>query len=161
MSQEVSVIKKSWKSIITGITCAVVGAGVMFGADTARLHDTITKAEAKQAIIAAATYSAETAVASVRGITTADSRQEAVANAVKAVEAAIPQFIEAAQTVKETVKETATELTTTVKNEVKEVKEAVSAEKKTTTDKKAEVADTAKNATTEVKAVVTDTKTVK
>lgn len=158
MSQEVGVIKKSWKNIVTGITCAVVGAGVMFGADTARLHDTITKAEAKQAILAAATYSAETAVASVKGITTAGSRQEAVANAVKAVESAIPQFIEAAQTVKEAVKETATELTTTVKNEVKEVKEVVSGEKKVTTEKKEKVADSDKTATTKVKDVVKDTK---
>lgn len=116
----------------------------MLGADTVRLQETITKAEAKQAIIAAATYSAETAVASVKGITTESSKKEAVANAVKAVENAIPQFIEAAQTVKETVKETITDLTTTVKNEVKEVKEVVSVDKKVenkTIDEKKVVSD--------------------
>ena len=119
MSEEkISIWKKSWKNIVTGVTCAVVGAGVMLGADTVRLQDTITKSQAKQAIIAAATYSAETAVASVKGITTESSKQEAVAKAVSAVESAIPQFLEAAQVVKETVKETVAELAD-IKNEVK------------------------------------------
>lgn len=130
MSQEkISLFKKSWKNIVTGITCAVVGAGVMFGADTARLQDTITKAEAKNAIIAAATYSAETAVKSVKGITTETSKKEAIANAVKAVQDAIPQFIEAAKTAKETVKETVRELTDTVKKDVKKADEVLTESK--------------------------------
>jgi hypothetical protein len=56
--EKVGFFKKTWKYIVTGITCAVVGAGVTVGADVAKIQETITVAQARSAIVAAAQYSA-------------------------------------------------------------------------------------------------------
>lgn len=142
--EKVGFFKKTWKYIVTGITCAVVGAGVTVGADVAKIQETITVAQARSAIVAAAQYSAQTVVANIKGISTASSKAEAVKIAINAVTEAAPQIIEAAKAVKEVkeevtniVKDNNAEVTKETKTEVKDAEKVV--EKATETVTKAEV----------------------
>ena len=165
MEEKINAIKKSWKYLVTGITCAVVGAGITIGADAAKVQQTITAAQAKTAIIQAAQYSAETAVANVSGIATASSKQEAVKTAVAEVTKIIPQFIEAAKAVNEVKTEIATivkkdeaAVATEVKTDAKEVKKEIQNEtNKATTEVKNDV----KEVTTKVEQKIETTPATK
>lgn len=128
--------KKQWKTIVTGVTCAVVGAGVMFGADTARIQETIAKSEAKNAVIAAATYSAETAITEFaeksKLVLGAADKTAAIANAVEAGKKAGEAIIDAKTTVVEEVKKTEAPVTT-VKETTEKATEKVEAKPVATT----------------------------
>lgn len=137
--EKVGFFKKAWKYVVTGVTCAVVGGGVMVGADVAKIQETITKAQAKNAIIAAAQYSAEQVLSKVTVLSTEKSKLEAIKAVITEVENATPKFIEAAKTVKEAVAD--------VKKDVKETKEAIKEAKEETNKKDATVT----NAKEEVK----------
>jgi len=134
--EKIGFFKKSWKTIVTGVVCAVVGGGVMVGADVAKIQDTITKAQARQVAIAAASYSAEQVISKIATISTAESKAKAVKEAIDATTAAVPDMIAAATTVKEAVAEAK-------ENIAKAKEEAVS----TTADTTAKT-DTAKAAET-------------
>jgi hypothetical protein len=114
---------KTWKYLVTGVTCAVVGVGVTLGANTEKVFDTLTKSEAKHVAIAAATYSAEQVFNKVKYVGTAESKSKAIKEVINEVSNSMPKFIEAAVAVKETVKD--------VKETVKDVKENVSKVKET------------------------------
>lgn len=120
--------KKQWKTIVTGVTCAVVGAGVMFGADTVRIQETIAKSEAKNAVIAAATYSAETAITEFaeksKLVLGSADKTTAIANAIEAGKKAGEAIIDAKTTVVEEVK--------TAVEEVKKTEAPVTTAKETT-----------------------------
>ena len=112
-----SIFKKTWKYVITGVTCAAVGVGITLGADASKVQETLTKAQANQVAIAAATYSAEQVLAKVGNIKDAESKKKAINEVITEVNNAMPEFIKAATAVKETAKD--------VKENIKETVESV------------------------------------
>lgn len=113
---------KTWKYLVTGVTCAVVGVGVTLGANTDEVFDTLTKAQTKHVAIAAATYSAEQVFNKVKYVGTAESKSQAIKDVINEVTNSMPKFIEAATAIKETVKDVKENVSTAVEKE-KETKD--------------------------------------
>ena len=109
--------KKTWKYIVTGVTCAAVGVGVTLGADTDKVLDTLTQAQAKQLAMTAAVYSAEQVLNKITAVSTTENKVQAIKEALVATQEAMPQFMEAVTAVKETAKE--------IKEDAVEIKNAV------------------------------------
>lgn len=133
VAEKVGFFKRTWKYVVTGVTCAAVGVGVTLGADAARVQDTLTKAQVRQVALSAAAYSAEQVLGKVAAIATADKKVAAVKDAVAETEKALPKMIEAATEVKEAVKDAKADVTavkTEVKAEVKKAETEVKAEEK-------------------------------
>lgn len=116
-AEKTSFFKKSWKYVVTGVTCAAVSVGITLGADAAKVQETLTKAQANQVAIAAATYSAEQVLAKFGNIKDAESKKKAITEVITEVNNAMPEFIKAATAVKETAKD--------VKENIKETVESV------------------------------------
>ena len=141
--------KSGWfsiKGIVTGVVCAAIGAGASIGIiDLNKVQDTITAAQARQIVVAAAAYSAESIGAVKSDVSLAEKAKVVTAAAKTAVEnakiaadtiisGALSDAKEGGLT-KENVegaKEAVKEAATTVKEKAEEVK----AEVKKATDKK-------------------------
>lgn len=115
-SEKTSFFKKSWKYVVTGVTCAAVSVGITLGADAAKVQETLTKAQANQVAIAAATYSAEQVLTKVGNIKDAESKKKAINEVITEVNNAMPEFIKAATAVKETAKDVKENIKETVEN---------------------------------------------
>ena len=137
-NENVGVFKKTWGYIVTGITCIAVSVGVMLGADVNKVQETLTKAQAQQVAIMAATYSAEQILKKVTDVAGSESKAQAIKDVVAQVVVSMPEFIEAVNAVKTTAKDTVTIVKDT-KAKVSETKktEAKKIETKTATDKEA------------------------
>jgi hypothetical protein len=119
--EKLGFFKKTWKYVVTGVTCAAVAVGVTLGADSDKVLNTLTEAQAKQVAMAAAAYSAEQVLNKVTAIPTAESKAQAVKEVLVEVQAAMPQFMEAANAAKDTAQD--------VKEEVEGIKDAVAEQK--------------------------------
>lgn len=130
-TEKIGFFKKTWKYIVTGVTCAAVGVGVTIGADVAKVQETITKAQARNVALAAAAYSAEQVLTKVTVVGTSENKATAVKEVLNEVSKAMPTFMEAANTVKEATVEVKAEAQK-VKEEVTAVKEEAKKEEKKT-----------------------------
>lgn len=127
--EKIGFFKRTWKTVVTGVVCAVVGAGVTIGADVAKVQDTLNKSQVNQVAIASATYAAEQIIAKLPAIATADKKAAIVKDVIAQVQASIPTFIEAATAVKEAAKDVKADVTS-VKTDVKAVATEVKKEAK-------------------------------
>lgn len=132
-SENVGVFKKTWGYIVTGITCIAVSVGVMLGADVTKVQETLTKAQAQQVAIMAATYSAEQILQKVTVVAGSESKAQAIKDVIAQVVVSMPEFIEAVNAVKTTAKDTVA----IVKDTKAKVDEAKKTETKTVTNKEA------------------------
>lgn len=121
-AEKTSFFKRTWRYVVTGVTCAAVGVGVTLGADASKVQETITKSQANQIAIAAATYSAEQVLIKVQDIKDAESKANAVKEVIAEVQTAMPQFMDAVTATKEAVSD--------VKDNIEDIKDAVTSDKK-------------------------------
>lgn len=119
---KVSSFAKMWKYVATGATCAAVTVGVMLGADTEKVQETLNRAQAQQLAIIAATYSAEQVLIKATNIKDTENKSQAIKEVIGQVVVSMPEFIKAATAVKTSVAET--------KAIVTENKKEVTADKK-------------------------------
>ena len=151
MSEEKNSVKNVWKYIVTGVTCAIAGAGVMLGADASKVQETLTKAQSKQVAIQTAEYAVNTFANSVTIVSTPSAKKEAIKTAIKTAMSTVDTIIASAKDVKNTV--------------TTEIKEAVVVEKdqtaKDVTATKEAVKKEVKKDTKELDKTVKDAKEVK
>lgn len=151
--------KSGWfsvKGIVTGVVCAAIGAGASIGIiDLNKVQDTITAAQARQIVVAAAAYSAESAAGqAIVAIKSDISLSEKAKVVTAAAKTAIENAKVAADTIingalsdakeggltKENIegaKEAAKDAANTVKAKASEVKEAVAKKDSAASAKKA------------------------
>lgn len=150
--------KSGWfsiKGICTGVVCAVIGAGASIGiVDLTKVQDTITAAQARQIVVAAAVYSAETAAGQAISAVKSDV---SLAEKAKVVTAAAKTAVENAKAAADTIISGAITDATAgglTKENVEGAKEAVKDAATTVKEKTAEV----KDKVAEVKAKATEAK---
>ena len=115
MEEKISKFKNTWKYIVTGVTCAAAGVGITLGADAAKVQETISRAEAKQAMVQAAVYSAENILVKASNIKNEEDKNAAIQEIVGMVKGSSDEFIDAAKAVKDASSEAVTEIKTSVK----------------------------------------------
>lgn len=124
-TEKTGFFKKSWSYIVTAVTCIAVSVGVTLGADAAKVRDTLTRAEAHQVAVAAATYSAEQILSKVTVVATKEGKAQAIKEVIGQVIASMPEFMKGVEAAKA--------IATDVKETVKEAKEKVTGAKTTAT----------------------------
>ena len=144
--KKVSGIKSWWKTAVTGVVCAVVGAGAMVGADLTKVSEMLTEAQAKQVAIQAAQYSAEQVIGKITVISTSANKAEVVKAALQETEQELPTIIEGVKAAKEVAEKSVEEVKAVTGTTEK------CAETTTTTETTTVVAVTETKTTTEPKA---------